>query len=363
MKVAIPKKEDGFKAYSHDFCGLNAFLIVPEINAKWNKKNLFYRSLIVDKKGNVLSSGWPKFFNYGEKAECYPQPDKYKDWRIEEKLDGTLVICDFVNGRFSMRTRGSVSYLAQQNFKDFELLTTLYPGVVEHLKNNSHLSLLFELVTPNNVIVIRQSDVQFYFLGAIDKTKLKVVDKYELDIDVPVPQEYSFSKISNLVEAVKHWKGQEGVVLSYNKGKNRIKVKSNWYCWIHKVKSQFNCDKNLIEFYVEEGMPTYEKFYKIIETNFDFELASQLQKDIERMVAAGEKVSKVLTSVSKLTQDIRNLETRKEQAKIIQQSYVASNKHLVPLAFSFLDNKEITKDQLQKLMHLYVEKQENSVKI
>ena len=356
MKISFPKEEDGFKLYPHEFCGISSFLLIPQIDAKWTKKNLFYRSLIVDKKGNVLSSGFPKFFNYGESTECYPNPEKHKDWIVQEKLDGTLLICDFVNGRFSMRTRGSSSYATQPNFKDFEELISQYPGIIEHLKNNEHLSLLFELLTPNNVIVIRPEKIQFVFLGAIDKTKLKVVSNYKLDIDIPTPNEYSFSKLTNILEAVKHWKGQEGVVLIYNKGKSRIKIKSNWYCWLHKVKSRLNSDKNLIELYVTEGMPSEDKFYDIIKTNFDYEIAEQLKKDIARIAKAGSTVNKSLDCARKLINDIRAIELRKRQAEMITQSYSHTNSLLMPIAFNLLDNKAITNDQLLKLMHFYVEK-------
>lgn len=57
-----PSVDDGFGVHEHDFCGIPSYLIVPAIDAKWNKNNLNYRSLIINKKTNeVLSSGWPKF--------------------------------------------------------------------------------------------------------------------------------------------------------------------------------------------------------------------------------------------------------------------------------------------------------------
>jgi hypothetical protein len=48
----------------------------------------------------VLSSGFPKFFNAGEKPDAYPNPDKYKDWTIGTKIDGSLMNVDFVNDIF-----------------------------------------------------------------------------------------------------------------------------------------------------------------------------------------------------------------------------------------------------------------------
>lgn len=350
MNVSLPKEDSGFKIIPHNFCGLDCYLIVPEIDAKWTKNNLHYRSLIVNKEGEVLSSGWPKFFNFGEKPECYPNPEEFEDWVVQEKIDGSLVICDYVNNHFSLRTRGAASYTFQKNFKDFELLTEHYPQLKPFLKENAHLSLLFEIVTPNNIIVLRSEAIQFYFLGAVDKRSLSIVPNVNFPFDILTPKQYNFSKLSNIIEAVRHWKGQEGIVLSYNKGSNRIKVKSSWYCWIHRIKSQLNSDKNLIELYVNEQMPCYETFYKIIETNFDFELAEQLKKDLKRISEAGNEVKLKLEKIQQLVSYLQKLKTRKEQAAVILDSYQYSNSELVSIAFSFLDNKQISCSVLEKLI-------------
>lgn len=352
MKVQLPNKEHNFKVAECSFCGLEAYLINPELDSKWTHDNLFYRSLIVGKDGEVLSSGWPKFFNYGEKPECYPNPEEFDDWVIHEKIDGTLVICDYVNERFSLRTRGTPSYIQQSNFKDFEKIFEHYPQLKNFLKQNAHLSLLFELVTPNNIIVLRPENIQFYFLGAINKNNLQVVSNLEFDFFVLKPTTYDFLSLSNITQAVKYWKGQEGVVLSYNKGLSRIKIKSDWYCWIHRIKSQLNSDKNLLELYVQEGMPTYNKFYKIIEINYDFELAEQLKLDLVRITNAGKKLNKKFSKIKELIKQIKNLTSRKEQASVITETYNPVNPQLIPIAFSFLDNKQIPTNQLINLLNL-----------
>lgn len=352
-KIKLP--QEGFKKYEHDFCGVPSYLIIPEIDAKWNKHNLFYRSLIVSKENNeVLSSGFPKFFNYGEKPECYPNPESYKDWNIQEKLDGSLVICDYINGKFSMRTRGTASYITQPNFKDFELLLEKHPLIEDFLKQNQHLSLLLEIVTPNNVIVIRPSDIEFYLLSAINKVPLQVVFKKNIDeiskkINIPQPKIYNFDNLTNTVEIVKKWKGKEGIVISYNEDKNRVKIKSDWYCWIHKIKSQLNSEDNLIEFYVDENLPNYKKFYETIERNFDWELAEQMKGPISRLCDAGERVFQIVEKMKDFIKTVKTYPSRKEQADLIISSYGITNRS--SFCFSLLDGKELEKSQLTKLMH------------
>jgi T4 RnlA family RNA ligase len=358
MKINLPNEEDGFRKYEHVFCNRPAYLIIPEVDAKWNKHNLHFRSMVTDMEGYVLSCGFPKFFNYGEKPDCYPDPEKHKYWSIEEKIDGSLVICDFVNGQFNMRTRGAVSYKTQENWKDFELLPKKYPKILEYFPFDQDLTLLFEIVTPNNVIVIRPEDIDFYFLGAIDKETLTVLS-YENTEQIwnvigrpKLPERFNFDKIKDLKtlsEKIKSWKGKEGIVVSYNNNQNKIKIKSDWYCWIHKIKSQLNSENNLIEYYVDLGMPEYQDFYTKVETDFDFELANQLKSQISKMADAGERVEKIVEGMKKFVSSLKFFETRKQQAEHTLDSYGNTNR--ASFVFTLLDGKELSKDQLVKLMH------------
>jgi hypothetical protein len=359
MKVNLPIEEGYFNISHTKFCDVDSYLITPEIDAKWNSKNLHFRSLVVDKDGNVLSCGFPKFFNYGEKTDCYPNPKKYTDWRILNKLDGSLLIADFVNEIFSMRTRGTSTYKNQENYKDFEVLPFKYPKITEYLKYNQKYSLLFEILTPNNVIVIRPKEIQFYFLGAVNKETMEMVSNEELltiwkQIGcVPVPEHFEFNSIidiESLSEIVKIWRGREGVVLVYNNGQNRLKLKSDWYCFLHRVKSQLNSRKNLIELYVNKGLPNYEDFFSHIEAQFDFEIAFQLKDQIEEICVAGEKAKKFIDNALSTVYDLRTLNSRKEQAEMIKKNYQSKSSYV----FLFLDGKKMSSKDWIKIVSDYL---------
>ena len=362
MKVSLSIEEKHFNIIPSKFCNLDCYLITPKIDAKWNADNLFYRSLITDKRGNVFSCGFFKFFNYLEKSDCYPDPEKFNDWKYEEKKDGSLLIADFVNDQFSMRTRGTVSYVTQENAKDFELLPKKYPAIIEFLKENQHISLLFEIITPNNVIVIRSKQIEFYLLGAINKNDMSIVSPLDLlEIwrkigSIPVPQTYNFldtNDLSKIAESIKYWKDKEGVVVSYNNGQNRIKLKSDWYRFCHRIKSQLSSTKNLIEFYIDKQMPSCEEFSKIIETEFDFEIAVQLKEELEKICEAGESAKKYINHILEVVHDIRKVETRKEQAIMIKRNFKENSSFV----FSVLDGKSINKEQWTKLINQKYESQ------
>jgi hypothetical protein len=167
---------------------------------------------------------------------------------------------------------------------------------------------------------------------------------------IPVPKIYTFSILSDLskiYEHIKNWKGEEGIVISYNNGQNRIKLKTDWYCFIHRVKSQLSSTKNLIDFYIEKEMPSHEDFYKIIETEFDYEIAIQLKWELEKICEAGEKAKKYIDHILEVVHDIRKVETRKEQAEMIKRNFQENSSFV----FSILDGKIMSKEQWTKLIN------------
>lgn len=347
MKIKLPDETLGFKIYPHTFCGLDSLLIIPGIDPIWTEDNLHFRSLIVEKNTlNVLSCGHKKFFNDGEKSSLYPSLHNFSDVFIEEKKDGSLVIVDFVNGRLSMRTRGSASYETQENANDFKLLLYQYPQIESFLKVHSHLSLLLEIETPNNIIVIRPEKVQFTLLGAINKENLTYVSKEKIksiadNCSLPIPKEYSFNSLKEMSEIVKEWKSQEGVVVSYNNNQNRIKIKSLWYLRLHRIKSQLNNEKSLIEYYISKDLPVLNEWEEQIEKEFDYEIKVQLKSSLEKISEAGEKTKKYIKRVREFVHEIRNFPSRREIANVIKKNYKENS----AIAFCILDNKIITEKQ------------------
>lgn len=351
----LPHEEEGFKTYPVNFCGIPSYLMIPEISAKWNRENLFQRSLILRADTfEVVSSGWPKFFNYGEKPDCYPNPEIFKDWVVTEKIDGSLLILDYFNGQRNMRTRGTASYVTQNNAEDFEKLFEKYPALNNW--DDEKLSLLFEIVTPNNVIVVRPEDIDFVFLGGVWKDTMQVMTVEEQFTfskmnGLKTPKTYTFKNIQEMVELVKDWRGTEGVVLAYNNNQNRVKLKSDWYLTLHKIKSELNSENNLIEFYVKSGLPDYKNFYDLIEKNFDFEIAQQLMGQISKMTDAGKEVKRIIEHMKDFVNDIRNFETRKEQALAIMRSYGGEKNNRAGMVFTILDGNLLSDDQKVKLMY------------
>ncbi|HEX6779106.1 MAG TPA: RNA ligase [Ktedonobacterales bacterium] len=217
----------------------------------WNQEELRLRSVAVDRQGHVVSSGFPKFFNAGER----PADDTKLETALSngeevfftEKLDGTLMIRSVLpDGRVTFRTRGT------WNGGDFApvafgLSVKRYPVLLEPTFMPAW-SLLFEYVGPENLIVIAYSEPELHFLGAIRHDDLHLM---------PVEQIQEFASehglraaplvelprdLKGLQQTVREWDDREGVVARLHRGQLLIKVKSARYLALHAMRANLSYD-------------------------------------------------------------------------------------------------------------------------
>jgi hypothetical protein len=282
---AIDPKEFNFKDV--EFCGEDAVLVNPALQGtNWTQINKYLRSIIYRKSDNkILSSGFPKFCNYGENPDNFPPPDNLLDSRIISKEDGSLMIVDFVNDQLNIRTRGTDSYVVLENSKDFEVALEKYPIIKPWLKNHNYFSLLFEIVTPNQRIVLDYPEIDLFLIGAMDKNTLRLepqalIDSYSLEMCVPRPNYYHFDNISELIETIKSAIAVEGCCVYKDDG--IWKIKSESYLKLHQFKSNATI-KNILELYAEQDFPQFKEFKNYILNHFDWECWQMVEKMVEKI--------------------------------------------------------------------------------
>jgi RNA ligase len=222
----------------------NKLLIIPRPHkTKWSEDELCFRSLVTDNEGNVLSAGWPKFFNYGENPEhdkSFEEAYEAGHVTFRSKIDGSLIILDKVDDtHVSIRTRENMHV---ENFeKDIKSLPC-YPEVERIIssKGNESFSFLFEYVSPKAPLTVRYTAPDLYFLGVVDKKNLKAYpctgnlgEDYFKGSTSYTSQVQAFGKTAQ--EALSHiraMKDTEGVVASWTtpSGESRmLKIKTDWY--------------------------------------------------------------------------------------------------------------------------------------
>lgn len=226
---------------------------------KWTDCQMHLRSLLCDPSGNVISSGFPKFCNYGE------QPEKDLDVAVaissgnaeySDKKDGSLVIRTVVNGKVHFRTRGS-NHLGSFEEPIMKLINREYPDLLKTgLVPEDKISYLFEYTSPENKIILSYSKPELTLLAAVTwqvgeleyaywtETELGMIAKI---FGVPMVKFFSLpNNLNDILNEVGPWIGSEGIVVrcTLPDGQLRfVKIKASEYIRLHSLKYHFSDEK------------------------------------------------------------------------------------------------------------------------
>ena len=197
----------------------------------WDEVTLMCRGLVTDEDGNIVARPFRKFFNM-EEGKHTPT----EDFKVYEKMDGSLGILFNYNGEWVMATRGS--FTSDQAVKGMEMLSKY-----DYNKLHKDFTYLFEIIYSDNRIVCSYDYEDVVLLGVVN-TK----DGYEVSLHGD-----SDLRIQNLVKnlgfnVVKQYDGisdysvlkgmvrddAEGFVVLFSNG-DRMKVKGVEYLRLHKI--------------------------------------------------------------------------------------------------------------------------------
>lgn len=352
--------KDGF------ICDVPAVLINPKhMGADWNDDNLIFRSSIWYKEtGDLLSAGFPKFFNLGEKPDLIPPPTDLKGCNIINKIDGSLCCVDLLYGKLNARTRGTFNYTTLDNASDFEYCLNKYPKIKDWLAFEPTLTLLFEITSPNNRIVIKYGDEpDLTLIGAVDKVDYSLLMQSDVDyisnvIDVKRPKRYEVTTLESLIKKIKESTGIEGAVL-YSKNDTVLhKIKSEEYLKYHFLMTQLN-DNKLLDLIDYLDYPSIEEFEKHICTEFDFECFQHIKDRVGVMYEIINEIkSKIHIAVEEFESTACDNEwllsgytwdntKRADMAKYIMMNH----KEVSPILFMVIDGKfDLNNDRVKKFI-------------
>ena len=196
---------------------------------KWCKELVHARGLVVGEDGKILARPIPKFFNHYEINDLEKLQDE--EYEVFEKMDGSLVIMFHYENHPIFCTRGS--FISEQSAKAHEIFRAKY----KHISINKECTYCFEVIYPENKIVVNYEDVEDLFLISITHTS----SGKEINIDATgfktvnkVDKTSIHAFLSGFEEA-----NMEGYVVKYTKGLSnsmRVKYKFNTYVEKHKGK-------------------------------------------------------------------------------------------------------------------------------
>lgn len=202
----------------------------------WNEYTRNARGLIFNwKTGQVVAKPFPKFFNIEELVHdefVQKTITNGTSYEVFEKLDGSLGILYKQNEQWKIATAGS--FTSDQAVKATELLNTKYHHCLNKLSDN--ITLLFEIIYPENKIVVNYHGEQILvLLGAYEISsgiELRFEQLKQFQFPLPIKYYHTIKETIALQKMLSF--NEEGFVVRFENGL-RIKVKGEEYLRIHRA--------------------------------------------------------------------------------------------------------------------------------
>jgi T4 RnlA family RNA ligase len=277
----------------------------------WNEITLQCRGLILDKNYNVVARPFEKFFNLGEQVNQLIPDEPFE---VFEKMDGSLGILYFWEGKWCMATRGS--FRSRQAMQAEKILQTKYAGEVEKL--NEAYTYLFEIIYPSNRIVVDYNDTEDLVLLAVVDTQTGEELQCE-ELDFTKPAVYNGIKDIHQLKCLDEH-NKEGFVVRFRSGL-RYKIKFSDYLRIHKIITQVSTIS------IWEYMRNNDSFSEMLEKVPDefYTWVKSTRNDLQSAYFMIEMTAR---------SEFRKLETRKETAAYFRTCKYPS------VMFYMLDNRD-----------------------
>lgn len=210
--------------------------------------------------GEILFLPMFKFFNYLENdytsknlIDSYGSPKL-----IMEKADGSLIIMYKLNGNVCCRTQGSCCSDQANAAYDIIKNNTKLKTAISNIIDNGWTP-LFEYVSPNNTIVVIQEKEELVYLGSRNMTTGQMSYPATDNLfNTRVVKLYNDKSFNYIIDYCEHTTDNiEGFVLVYDNGE-MIKIKSQQYYLLHKIKSNCINEKDLVEEIINRNIDDYK---------------------------------------------------------------------------------------------------------
>lgn len=188
----------------------------------WNQETMQCRGIIVDEHWNVVARPFPKFFSVDQLNGVVP----VEPFEAYEKMDGSLGILYHVDGQPHIASRGS--FVSDQAVRATRIYQTRY----QHITLDPKLTYLFEIIYPENRIVVDYGDMEDLVLLAVINTNTG--EELPLpDIGFPLVKRYDGIHQFDELMATQD-DSREGFVVRFQSGQ-RVKIKFEEYKRLHKL--------------------------------------------------------------------------------------------------------------------------------
>ena len=219
-----------------------------------------FRGIIFDMEGKIIRRPYHKFFNVGERAEtAFDQIDVSASHVILDKLDGSMIAPFVVNGKIIWGTRmGGTEVSDQVDLflaavdKD-EIYSKFAYCMIEMGKTP-----IFEWTSNTQKIVLDYPTPKLILTGIRDMvTGVYAPHNTLVDLGqvwkIPVVNVIGGSFCEDFMQFAKNLQFVEGFVIRFANG-HMYKIKCDWYCTLHRVKSDINYERGVLELLLNGNM-------------------------------------------------------------------------------------------------------------
>jgi RNA ligase len=249
----IVAEKDGYKVINYVVAGHDTF---PDVDYVPSRHGAIVRrecrGLIFDMDGRLINRRYHKFFNVNERDETAIHAiDWSRPHVILDKLDGSMVSPCYVNGHIRWMTKMGITDTSMEA-ETFVASRPDYTELAAHYLENGFTP-VFEWCSNKNRIVLDYPDDRLV-LTAMRETASgnyllhdaleRIGERYGIPVVAAIyPQD---GQHEELMRFVREAEDMEGVVVRFDDG-HMVKIKSDWYVRIHKIKSLLGQERDVVE--------------------------------------------------------------------------------------------------------------------
>jgi len=163
---------------------------------------------------------------------------------VTDKLDGSLM-STYIDQNGELKLKSKMSTKSEHCQKAMELLNSEeysdLKSIIDYYTVEQNCTIDLEWTAPENRIVLGYDKSSLTILSVQSRSSIKTID---IPSDLKEYAVKTYDK--SILETVKETKNIEGYIVEFS-DKTRLKIKSDWYCMLHKTKELISTPKNLYE--------------------------------------------------------------------------------------------------------------------
>lgn len=295
--------------------GKHLILDYDQITVKWAEPYGYScRGLVLDVDTlDVLAAPLKKFFNCGE---TYADSINWNSAKVFEKIDGTMINRWWSphSKQFEYSTRFQLPTGLETTSVNSGMMT--WRSMIDRCMKSVDQDFLraqpkdqtwtFEVCSPHNMVVVRHTEFFAKLLAIKSNSSFK---EFSVEVSKHSPKSYSFASARQVLDFANQHPAVdlEGFVV-VDDSFNRIKIKSDQYVQLHRLKDGLNSINNII----------------LLARNSDFEeVVTHFPQYKPDLCAAQSLIEQIISEHDDAFSRLRNIENQKEFAIAVNSLGIA----------------------------------------